>query len=226
MATQSEQAMAATVVAYLQEQGWDVYQEVELRHGRADIVATMGRLVWVVECKTTLTLQVMGQADRWPAHFRSVAVPMPSRGRGEAADMIRKIAVWRQFGILEIGPNGVSTLVPAALCRHNDKDAQKIRSKLRPEHQTMAPAGSAAGGYWTPYGGTMGAVRTFLDRRGSAGATLGEVMAAVPHHYRSDKIARTTMPMRLERTETRWCVVCGEGKDRRYYRRGSEPKPG
>jgi len=76
----SEQDMAAKVVAWLKEdlQTPDVYQEVEVRGvGIADIVAVLDRVLWVIEAKLTLSLQVIYQARRWKGmtHCVSVAVP-------------------------------------------------------------------------------------------------------------------------------------------------------
>jgi Holliday junction resolvase len=71
------------VIDWFTERGWDVYQEVQIQSGYpvADIVAVMGLRVWVVECKTTLTLDLMAQAFHWQryAHWVSVAVPETKR---------------------------------------------------------------------------------------------------------------------------------------------------
>ena len=43
-----ETDLAKPIIFYLEEHGWDVYQEVII-HGRiADIVATFGKLTWIL----------------------------------------------------------------------------------------------------------------------------------------------------------------------------------
>ena len=54
MAATSEQDLAAIVVGWLTERGWDVYQEVAIMGKVADIVAVRGPCVWIVECKVRL----------------------------------------------------------------------------------------------------------------------------------------------------------------------------
>ena len=65
-----ELELAKSVVEWLQDQHWEVYQEVQRYSTTADIVAVQGPLVWVVECKTSLSIGVMLQASRWMAHYR------------------------------------------------------------------------------------------------------------------------------------------------------------
>ena len=79
----SEVELARPVVAWLRLQRWEVYQEVQMGNGGpvADIVARLGNLYWVVECKTKFGLAVMDQAHGWLgyAHLVSVAVPVLHR---------------------------------------------------------------------------------------------------------------------------------------------------
>ena len=76
--SQPETILAELVVNWLESQKWDVYQEVQIEtYGKiADIVAVLGNLVWIIECKKSLSLSVMEQAYRWRryANFTSVAV--------------------------------------------------------------------------------------------------------------------------------------------------------
>ena len=84
---ESEAQLAAAVVSHLREHGWEVWQEVRagrISDRRADIVATMGRRVMVVETKLSLSAAVVGQAFQWRpyAHWVVVAVPFASRDAG------------------------------------------------------------------------------------------------------------------------------------------------
>lgn len=81
-----ETDVAAAVVAWLADMGWDVYQEVSLGNGgrTADLVARSGAVLWAIECKVSLGLAVLEQAhDLLPyAHLVSVAVRQRTRHEG------------------------------------------------------------------------------------------------------------------------------------------------
>jgi hypothetical protein len=66
----NEAEIGEAVVAWLEAQHWDVYQEVKIYSGIADIIAVKGNLLWAIELKKSLTLKVMEQARGWrrPAH--------------------------------------------------------------------------------------------------------------------------------------------------------------
>ena len=61
----TERELAAPVVEWLSAQHFEVYQEVELHSRVADIVAVDGKRVWVIECKRTMSLDLLDQANRW-----------------------------------------------------------------------------------------------------------------------------------------------------------------
>lgn len=96
----SEADIGFAVVAQLRAGGWDVYQEVDVHRAgaRADLVATKDGNVEVVECKMTMSLDLLGQAENWLtwAHRVSVALPMSSR-RTRGYDFAVK--AMKKFGI-------------------------------------------------------------------------------------------------------------------------------
>ena len=79
-----ETDLGPPVLRWLAEHGWTTYQEVDAWAGRADIVATCGRLLAVVEMKTSLSFELLYQAQRWRgvAHLVWVAVPMAKASDG------------------------------------------------------------------------------------------------------------------------------------------------
>ena len=81
---ENEAALVAAVSRWLTDSGWTPYHEVTTGGGcpRADIVATRGPLIWVIEAKLSLSLAVMAQGKRWVgrSHLVSVAVPQADRG--------------------------------------------------------------------------------------------------------------------------------------------------
>jgi hypothetical protein len=60
--THTEADLAAVVVAWLQDSGAAVYQEVEVAGGVADIVARVGPELWIIETKLHLSLALLVQA--------------------------------------------------------------------------------------------------------------------------------------------------------------------
>ena len=72
-----EQELASYIVSYLENENWEIFQEVQFRsYGNiADIVAVKDNKLWIIESKTTLSFKVLEQARRWKCHYRSIAVP-------------------------------------------------------------------------------------------------------------------------------------------------------
>lgn len=181
----SEQDMAARVVAWLQEQHWDVYQEVVVRGPRADIVAVQGRIVWVIECKAAMGLRLLEQAWSWRGVAHYVSAAIPSRSGSRFGDKIM-----RDYGIglLSVG-DSVSETVPPLLWRRADVDT--IRTRLREEHKTYAAAGNASSSYYSPWKATCDEVRAFVAR--TPGCSLKDLVDGIRHHYRTAANARTSL---------------------------------
>lgn len=215
----SEVDLAAQVIAWLEEQHWDVYQEVQVHAygGRADIVATSSFLVWVIEVKKTLNLGLMGQANHWHSHFRSIAVPAAKRHSQNRATAIHIAHKFYNLGVIEIQKGGyIRETHPAPLMREYHRFAKRISDSLVPEHKTAAKAGSRGGGFYTPYRATVNAVRHYL--RDHPGATIKEIFDALGKmHYASMKSARSTMRKNIETIESDWCRVDKSEKPWRYY---------
>lgn len=220
----TEQAVAQQIIAWLEAQRWDVYQEVAPHGGgtsAADIVAVRCGLVWVIECKTSLSLAVMAQASRWTTHLRSIAVPLANRGSDERALAESICRRHLLVGVLYVDVNGVwekvQERVPAPLMRHFHAGALRLKSKLDPEHKTHAKAGCQGGDRWTPYQRTMRDVRIFLARQGSEGASIKQIMEVVGKgHYANGASAKQCIPKALVSFESEWCEVVGVGKAKRY----------
>jgi hypothetical protein len=62
-----ESEIGASVMAWLENMGWDCYPEAQFESygNRADIAAVRDGLLWVVECKTTACLALIEQAVEW-----------------------------------------------------------------------------------------------------------------------------------------------------------------
>lgn len=195
----SEAAMAVHVVAWLRDDGWDTYHEVQVENGGgiADIVASRGPILWVIECKMALGLPVIQQASRWVglAHRVSVAVPIgPPFGRARRAFRFA-VDVADRFGIgvltVDDPHDGHANVEERHRCAFlRSACCQKVRGALIPQ-QKDSVAGSNTGGYWTPYKQT---VHRFCEIvREHPGIAMREAVSSIQHHYASDVSARQTL---------------------------------
>lgn len=157
----SETELAAKVVAWLDEQHWDVYQEVQFSRqgGVADIVAVRGSVMWIIETKTSYSFAVLEQASRWMVHLRSVAVPMTKTPRD-----YRVAELYYRVGVLEVSEWSVIEMrQPPVMYRKNNL-VKRYKSELTELHKTFALAGSQSGHHLTPYKKTMIDVRQVIER--------------------------------------------------------------
>jgi len=56
-----ETDLAERVINWLEDQHWEIYQEVQFRGygGIADIVAVRAGYLWIIECKTSMTFTLL-----------------------------------------------------------------------------------------------------------------------------------------------------------------------
>lgn len=197
----SEQKVAAMVVEYLVQLGADVYEEVTITGGVADVVARVSAEVWIVEVKTSLSLALLVQASarRRLAHRVYVAAPV-KRGCSDAYPVFAELGL----GVLAVhGADAeesdrwsrrVSVAVEAPRLTSR---RLSIADKLKPEHKTHARAGAiGGGGRWTPYRDTCRQLRDVVA--GWPGVTLREAIDVIRHHYASTSSARSALVARIE----------------------------
>jgi hypothetical protein len=190
--------VALPVTLWLRDLGWDTYEEVTGPAGRADIVATRGRLIWVIEAKSAIGLQVIGQAQRWClyAHYVSIAVPPHKHGHIYTdADAVAKrilniwgIGIFRAQmctspGIIAKEPKINEDVRPSLRRRVDD---HVLRSMLHDEQRTIGKAGTQHG-YWTPFRQTCDNLRHYL--RDHDGASLKDAILSISTHYRTPSSA-------------------------------------
>jgi hypothetical protein len=193
----SEAALGQAVTGWLSQSGWDVFPEVTSGGGdeRADLVAVCGPLLWVVECKMHLGLDVLAQAHRWHgrAHYVSVATP-PKRSDGFA----RLTANAFGIGLISATPveypqreswKGWRVLAPTF---NRNASTAGLRSLLHVGQKAFTAG--AQSGFYTPYQGTCQALRDLLAEH-PEGLPVKDAIEAIKgqHHYRSDSTARAAM---------------------------------
>jgi len=215
---ESEVDLARKVVAWLKEQKWEVYQEVEHRKsgGIADIVATQGPLLWIIETKMRFGLDVVAQAKRWIpyAHYSSVATPW-TRNHTEILDEYLR---WKGIGRLRVSEFThqcpVDIEVPARLNR-KAPHVSAIKKILKPEHQTYAEAGSACGGRYTPYTATCDELRRYL--KDHPGSSLKETIANIKTHYASKQSAVSSLSHWIQAGSIGGVICKKEGRFIKLY---------
>lgn len=220
----NEIELAEFVIAYLESSGWDIYQEVQVYGygGIADIVAVHdGWLIWVIECKKSLTLRVMDQASKWSSHYRSVALLAPKRKNyyeSSSRDSAYRVAKeYYKIGVMELSKTGeLRERIKAPLMRHHHKTSKVILNALVPEHKTFAKAGSHGGSHWTTYKATIRAVEHHIID--NPGCTLKELIEEIgERHYASTQSARSTLRVNLAYLHKDWCTVDKSTRPYRYY---------
>lgn len=197
----TEQEAAAKVVAYLEESGLDVYQEVALgdRAQIADIVALRGKEVWIVEVKTSWSLDLLDQCyahERMGRATRVFAAVPDSPAWEDRAWLFRRAG----FGAIRIqkddpedGWNHTKIEVMAPRMTPRDRASVLRTMKLLEDgHKTHAQAGApGAKGRWSPFRGTCEALLEAVQK--APGIGLSAAVKGIRHHYNTDSCARSSL---------------------------------
>lgn len=188
--------LAEKVVAWLESQHWDVYQEVQpgAFDRTADIVAVNGQLLWVVECKTSFSLALLEQAVRWRgyANYISIATPSPKRhSRGTDAGRL----FLRHFGIglIHVHNRDYDSVSQYHLCRPalSRKRSDTLFNAITEHHKTYAKAGNSKNMRWTPFQQTCSELQSIVQR--NPGICFKDMMDRLSHHYNKNSTARSCL---------------------------------
>jgi hypothetical protein len=213
-----ETDLAERVVAWLKHEGWDVYQEVEGPNGRCDIYAVREPLTWAIEVKATFGLKVIEQAHGWLGHANLVSIATPKPPNGFGLELCRHFGIgtieivprenWdnRMIDSGEKWPNGSPLMrrervdLPPDLHVHQYSKPRFLRRSARPRlyesQKDYAPAGNNYGKYVT---GASEVKRQLVDIvRAEPGIALSEAIKRIPHHYASDRSAKSTLVKYIE----------------------------
>lgn len=236
----TEAELARPLVEQLRELGWTVYQEVEWYSNgpRADIVATQGQLVWVIECKKSLSIDLLGQAHGWlgMAHVVSVAVPASLRRRNDfTIEVARAFGIgvlhvtdpavldeagwddkseWSRDWIARRRTEGRGSTASVELVRpaFHRRICSSLRKQLIPERENFAEAGNADGRRYTAFMATCDKVRARLRDNGPM--TVKKLVAVLgkDHHYASEASAIGSLRKWIEADKLEGVELVGQGK--------------
>jgi len=185
----TEVDLAKPVISYLEERGWDVYQEVLIYGKIADIVATFGKLTWILECKTSLSLKLLEQIYAWRgrANYLSIVIPI-AVSNGFTKDLLIK----NKIGVLTIRNSEVFENIHPQL----NRKVINIQKFIKPEHKTWAEAGSQHG-YYTPFQQTKTNIE-YRIKNYPNGILFKDFMKLTEHHYASEATARSCLQKWIE----------------------------
>lgn len=206
-----EQDLFDPIKEWLEEKGYEVYAEVEMPFGRADVVGKNHPAYCVVEMKTSLNLEVISQAIRWQGMFHYIYIAVPRRRRPIPA-IANKILHENRIGLLEVDVNYVWTRIPARYNRPYYPYSKKISKYLYEEQKTWVKGGSNEGGYVTPYKITMSRIKEYLKRQryryhgieeeDGGWRTINEILEYCETHYQNPK---SSLAKALQDFENDWC---------------------
>ena len=155
-----------------------------------------GRLIWIIETKTTLGVDVMEQANDWlhHAHLVSVGTPWKRGNTGFREMLLRRLGIGYLSVITQYeGEWQVKEEVRPVL---NRRIIPGLREMLRPEHQTWAKAGNNRSERYSPFKGTSRDVAEFVKH--NPGAAMKDLLTNVRTHYHSTSTARSCLARWIE----------------------------
>jgi hypothetical protein len=222
-----ETDLGKTVVAWLESEEWDVYQEVQPHGGRvADIVAIRSGILTVAELKQSLSFELLDQVQHWKHYAHHVYAIVPKAKYSDGRRVAVRVFEDYGIGVIEVDPRAfnaewtvtgyrsyVRTLAAPTLNRR--ANVAYIRGRLRPEHKTFSAAGSARGGHFTEFKATCERLRGYVTT--NPGTTLKEALADVKHHYTTDTSARAHLSKLIESGVVKGIRLEREPKQARLY---------
>lgn len=228
-----ETDVAAPAVTYIQEHGWEVFQEVRFGGPGEPVADIVGRLqspsgltlIWVVEAKTSMSLDLLSQAVAWTtlANFVSVVTPSIRSKTYRAEKMIDWILSYHGIGRFTAGQYGsFHQNTPSTLHRLKRSAVHRWDQYLALARKSTVVAGTSHGGYWTPYKETCSCLRDYVNRNPGCGLT--EAIGSIKHHYRRNSTAIASMRTWLQTGKVPGVrVEMEKGKIRLYLTPTSTP---
>jgi len=216
----SEKEMGEFLIPWLNEQGWDVYPEVEIFRGGpvADIVGKRGNFLWAIEMKKSLSLDVINQADYWIryANFSSVFVPTIGSGWSKKRQFAKKILSLTGIGLLEMRSGyGVTPVQETVTPIFRRKVDSRLMNTLNEGHKAMGVAGSNKGERWTPFKESVSAMKDYLKT--NPGSSYEELISGIKHHWKTPSSARQCIKNYLDSGIIKGILVNKDQKKHRLY---------
>lgn len=186
----TEKDMAEVVVNHLIENHLDVYQEVDTKPigGVIDIVAKQNNIIWCIECKLSLGLNVIQQAFNHTkySNYTSIAVPcIKYRNSKIIYEILKKFNI----GIMLVSYDDIYEPIRAKLVRH--AYTKKYLKRLDPIQKKICNAGSKGGGYYTKFKSTK--IQLIRYVKNNPGCTIQDAINNINHHYLAISTAKSSL---------------------------------
>jgi hypothetical protein len=209
----TEEQLAQIALAWLQQDGWEVWGEIAPWGGgarRADLVATRGPFVTIVEVKLTLSLKLLDQASYWTpyAHYVWAFVPWKS---GVSSSFAKKALEWQGVGLMTHTKTRGDLRMVHPPTFNRKALTRTLRSALVDEQKGVV-GGTNSNIYSTPFRRTCDELYYLVQRQG--GRMLAqEAFKKLKHHYSSDRSARGSLIPLIEKGVVEGLGLEHEGKD-------------
>jgi len=194
-----ESELAEKIIEHLEGKGYTSYKEVSMRgkggNARSDCYFTKevnGKTVTIaVETKTSMTLKVVEQADRWKKHANQVYVCVPTvtrkgwKSRKFAIKMCKALGI----GVYEYGTKGI---------KESNVGIVNEKAKMPPlyEEQKSSVAGNDTGEFFTAFKNTVNELNKFMDDKDEY--LLTDLIKEINHHYKSENSAKSSLRKMVE----------------------------
>jgi len=178
-----ETDLAKALIASFDGTQYEIYQEVETLVGIADVVLKHANFLWAIEVKTSLSLQVLGQAfeNKQLYHYSSICVPRVRANKGTA--VAEKFCRDHGIGIFHARIDTCHNAAVETLRPRINRHARVKNVRLSEIQKTYADAGNSNGDRWTPFNQTVNELKRYVTR--NPGCRLKDAMAEIGHHYAS-----------------------------------------
>ena len=185
----SEEELAEKIVTWLKENGWVVYQEVQIMsYDRiADIVAVKDDKTWVIETKLNFGFTVLEQADAWLNWANYVSIGIPYKNSKHFKDRVAELL---GLGVLCVSKDFYREkflIKQRVLAKENKEPYKYLKERLNNYQKDFAKAGNSNGKRYTPYSHTVKQLEDLAEKE--PGIQLRDAIQKIQHHYRSDKNA-------------------------------------
>jgi len=172
---------------WLENQDWEVYPEAQtkIRGPRSDIIATKRGLLWAIEIKVNISLQLLEQAVRWiekGAVEVSICVPYIARKKAGRRNWHSRVVdeMLRHYGIgliFAMPDNSFMQAMPPKLLRFNYARSEIIKTQLDVRMKKYTPGSTSKMGYSTPRARISEDCIAYINK--NPGCTLPELVKVV-----------------------------------------------
>ncbi|MEJ2043715.1 MAG: hypothetical protein P8X74_03535 [Reinekea sp.] len=186
-----EADLAKALIKSFDGTNYDIYQEVETYIGIADIVLKYANFIWSIECKTSLSLQVIGQAfyNKQIYNYSSICVPHVRSSKGSF--IAEKFCRDNGIGIFRIRMSENYEEVTEVLKAKINRKAITKHVTLVEAQKNYSEAGCASGQRWTPFNNTVSELKRFIKK--NPGCKLKDALNEINHHYSTLSTAQSSI---------------------------------